>query len=386
MLSAPKSRCGISSDARGARRWRSQRDVYPRFVMLTAGLLLVVSFAESQLLSSRQVGILEGDVPKSACTPSKQGGTTCDCVANGEGVQHLKATLSEEKTQLELVCNPTLTYAPEQLADSKVCPAGIQDLSKCKAKPNQGDPASLGLDTIFTGETDSVKWTPSPTPAESAKAMVLKISKDNVPFTEKKFMVGCLKASADQCQVTVTIQARKTVMQERKVMCAYGKDSNNSKQHQTITLTPSQNSFTLVCGADGDVLPADYNSHYCPVTETPTDAQASCSGDYASIFSTYNQNWWKADGTKSFSFEIPADQFPEKDATISLGCRQKPSGDVNRHKTVSDVAETSVCNVDVTIGGTGAASSSSRSLWSGMGRIPYLLGRAVFVTSAIAYL
>ncbi|PFH36829.1 SAG-related sequence [Besnoitia besnoiti] len=313
---------------------------------------------------------------KCAEDPADPGAIQCTCDPADSSPQKLTATISEDKTRMQLLCKTGMTFAPAALEESMVCPAGTEDLCECEKPPVKEGTPCFPISDLFSGEDSKVQWTPDKSKSDqnTDKTMFLRIPKENLPHRQEKFMVGCLQKTEKKCQITVTIEARKTVMQERKVMCAYGKDSNNSKQHQTITLTPSQNSFTLVCGADGDVLPADYNSHYCPVTETPTDAQASCSGNYESIFPAYNSNWWKPSEPKSFTFEVPADQFPEKDATISLGCRQKPSGDVNGHKTVSDVAETSVCNVDVTVEGTGAASSSSPCLSALMPFLSSLFG------------
>ncbi|PFH36831.1 SAG-related sequence [Besnoitia besnoiti] len=320
----------------------------------------------------------------SKCTP-ENGVTSCVCDTSDSSLlpKKFEATISADRPKLRLLCEAQMTCTPVELNKSMVCPADTKDLNQCKLTSEGEGTACIPMKNLLSGDNGKVQWTTEEAKSVSKPYIVLNVPPENLPFSNKQFTVGCLNNSIAQCHVTVTIQARKTVMQERKVMCAYGKDSNNSKQHQTITLTPSQNSFTLVCGADGDVLPTDYNSHYCPVTETPTDAQASCSGNYESIFPAYNSNWWKPSEPKSFTFEVPADQFPEKDATISLGCRQKPSGDVNGHKTVSDVAETSVCNVDVTIGGTGAASTSPPSAAPGDANVCF---RATAVAAALASL
>ncbi|PFH36830.1 SAG-related sequence [Besnoitia besnoiti] len=323
------------------------------------------------------------DEPQSSnskCT-ANSGATVCVCDPTDSTDKQLKATISGGQTRMELLCKGEMTFAPNQLSDSMVCLAASEGLCQCQLPAVKEGTACVHIKDLLSGEASHVQWTNENIKPESRtdKSMFLSIPEENLPFANKQFIVGCTHADNKKCQVIVTIEAKKTVKQERKVTCAYGKDSNNSKQHQTITLTPSQNSFTLVCGADGDVLPADYNSHYCPVTETPTDAQASCSGNYESIFPAYNSNWWKPSEPKSFTFEVPADQFPEKEAKISLGCQQQAGPEGHVRTASSDATQTSVCNVDVTIEGTGPASSS-------YGGFASILVFSTAVTAAVAFL
>ncbi|PFH36802.1 SAG-related sequence [Besnoitia besnoiti] len=120
---------------------------------------------------------------------------------------------------------------------------------------------------------------------------VLVILERNLSHIDGQFVVGCMNDDAREtkCKVTVRVAARNSATDNQKVMCAYGKDSN--PLHQPMTLSRSQNSFTL-------------------------------------------------------------DKIPENDAKMMLQCQRKVEGNTTK-KVKSDALESSVCSVDVTIEGAG---------------------------------
>ncbi|PFH36832.1 SAG-related sequence [Besnoitia besnoiti] len=140
------------------------------------------------------------------------------------------------------------------------------------------------------------------------------------------------------------LKAKTTVTTDRQVMCAYS------------------NSQTLVCGADGDILPPNYNEEYGAFGVSTIDANASCSGNYLSVFSGYDKKWWREEPKEAFTFEIPDDQFPEKNS-ILLGCQQKPASGLSGGKAAAGAGAGGghECNVDETIEGGGPESPSSSS-------------------------
>ncbi|PFH36823.1 SAG-related sequence [Besnoitia besnoiti] len=282
-------------------------------------------------------------------------GMSCTCTEQGDVAAKLSAVISEQKPALEILCKPDkLTCAPDGLKDGKVCPENTTTLTDCK-DPRQ----CIEVGSLLFPSSTKVSWTESNASADE-KPRMLTIPEGTFPFSDRHFVVGCLDndKTKTKCIVDVTINARSTVTNGQTVTCSYGKTSNPS--HQTIKLTSSQNSFTLVCGEDGEVLPTLYQKTYC-TGDASADAAGICSGNYSTVVPTYQEGWWsKGDEPKpnSFTLTIPRDQFPENDGKIMVGCRKSEKKPLEKSGTPVP-AGASVCSVDVTIEGTGPASSSS---------------------------
>nr|XP_029220847.1 SAG-related sequence SRS38C [Besnoitia besnoiti]PFH36838.1 SAG-related sequence SRS38C [Besnoitia besnoiti] len=287
-------------------------------------------------------------------TPGK---TTCRCVDNA--AKSLSATISETRKTLELQCPDSATkYAPDGLKGANVCAASTQKLTECH-NCNPEDKC-MDVNELLSG-TEKVKWK-SETPDSGNGPRTLTVPKDNLPYVDQQFKVGCLDTSGEteKCSVTVELEARKTSRTNNTVTCAYGKESNEA--HETITLNPANNSFTLLCGTDGEVLPKNYQANYCPVDDAQKDVSTPCGGDYKSILPEYGSTWWSPETVKGgVTLAIPTEKFPEQTAKIRVGCLARAA--LTRGDTTQDPEQkTTVCNVDVTIEGTGSPSASASPL------------------------
>ncbi|EPT27600.1 SAG-related sequence SRS38B [Toxoplasma gondii ME49] len=299
----------------------------------------------------------------SACVIEANGGqTTCTCVSTEEGKpKDLAATLSATASVLQLVCESTLTFAPDE-ADKQVCPAETTNLQTCVS--NGDSKTSIDVTSLLTGNTEGIKWETVTREAQGTTKK-LSIPPANLPYTDQRFAVGCLDSgkTTTKCKLTVTIEARASVTQDQIVTCAYGKTSN--QKHQSIKLSPSQNKFTLVCGKDGEVLPTKYQSTFC-VRKDGVDARAECSGNYTDVIPAYETQWWKHDAAQhTFTLEIPEGGFPEKETQIMVGCQKSKKDATGTDNEVREEASSespTVCSVDVTI----EAVASSASLSGGV--------------------
>ncbi|PFH36087.1 SAG-related sequence [Besnoitia besnoiti] len=267
--------------------------------------------------------------------------TTCTCdvtktVAEGKAQA---AILSQTNNGIKLECKSGLECAPKGLSQT-VCTAEDESLSAC----------SVALHTLLADNQKNVTWTDCAQreiPAAST-CKTLSVPQDNFPFIDERFAVGCADGNNSNqkiCKVAVTVTARPSVTEGQTVRCAYGANSNQSRQ--SVTLSPSKNNFTLVCGEKGEVLPKKYDQAYCPA-ELKGDQEA-CDGNYKSILPGYEEQWWeKRDEGKSYTLSIPADKFPKEQSKIVVGCQQKTQQTESK-VTGEGVSGPTLCAVDVTI-------------------------------------
>ncbi|PFH36803.1 SAG-related sequence [Besnoitia besnoiti] len=305
--------------------------------------------------------------------------TKCTCEKQPTTAPDLKATISEETNELEIYCKGGLNYAPEGLLGSKVCSADADDVTTCKAKESK--PGCINVNALLVAASTPVEWQPSTSITDQDKSKVLNIPKDKIPYVDEEFHVGCSENnSTTKCKVAVTITARTTKTKDRTVTCAYGHDSN--KKHQMITLSPSQNTFTLVCGAKGEIVQKSYKSAYCGVSEKDTPVR-DCPGKYTDILPGYEERWWTDGKEKSFTFTIPEDKFPTARAKMMVQCQKE---EVKTREPATPQAEAtfkpSVCSVDVTIESAGSASLAPPSFILGLSTIMLLAGSGLMVVSS----
>ncbi|PFH36089.1 SAG-related sequence [Besnoitia besnoiti] len=280
--------------------------------------------------------------------------TTCICAEASlkTSEQKSSAVISKETNVLEVDCKGELKFAPTGAGNSLVCPAGSDGLNNCQ----------LDINKLLTKQQNAVQWQncdqESKVP-EQCKSLT--IPEESLPFADEGFSVGCVdKTQGDKklCQVAVTIKARASETNGQTVTCAYGASSNESRQ--AVTLNPSKNSFTLVCGDKGTVLPTNYETKFC--SSDPEKAKETCDGDYQSILPGFEEGWWKNDDptANSFTLSIPVEKFPKEQAKMVVACQQEKES--SGSKTVQwEAATSSVCRVDVTIE---AGSPASLSLGS----------------------
>ncbi|CBZ52220.1 SRS domain-containing protein [Neospora caninum Liverpool] len=294
----------------------------------------------------------------SKCEAAKDGNTTCTCLKDDSQTTTLSATLSEETNVLQVSCQTDLKCAPDELNGKNVCPGNTEQLYQCKSG---GSSKCINVNSLLISSDSSVTWdTVSNTTGSTTKKLT--IPNERFPFTDKKFVVGCLKnqGTADHCKVTVTMAARATAKNDQTVTCAYGASSN--KEPQTITLSPSQNTFTLVCGTDGDILPSTYQKKYCGSSENNTTSACE-EKDYTSIITTYQETWWQKtpEGTNVYTLEIPPNDFPTESANIVVGCKTTATNELKMEEEPSETDSSSVCKVVVTIEALANSSSATMS-------------------------
>ncbi|CBZ49735.1 srs domain-containing protein [Neospora caninum Liverpool] len=314
-----------------------------------------------------------GENANNICQSESEGVTVCTCVeSEGRGRQVSKVpgespvstlkeaslTFSGSTNKLTLICDGK--HVPDY-SKGKVCPADA-DMSKCR---NDGSPAEnqpVSLADLLSGENPaSIHWINDTAP-QGKKSYSLTIPGSNLPLSEKAFSVGCMKKtnSDASCKVTVNL-VKLSQTTGNTVECAYGATSNASRQQ--VTLSPTQNTLTLICGNDSAILPTDYRTHFC----STGNAQESCAETYESIIPQYEDSWWTTSSPENGTYKlaIPSDMFPEEEKRIVVGCKyaQSKAGKAEGGGT----STSSICNVDVTISAsTSAASGASVPSVKGM--------------------
>ncbi|CBZ53652.1 SRS domain-containing protein [Neospora caninum Liverpool] len=307
--------------------------------------------------------------------------TKCTCTKPAEASNtDITATLSEEKNALEIGCKShELKCAPDGLESNEVCPSTTASLKDCENGQRGSNPTPFDINTLLSGSSKNVSWKSCNAAGDDAcTTKKLEIPRENFPFVDKSFVVGCVENSSkeNKMKVTVTLEARASATEEQTVTCAYGVNSN--KAHQTVTLTPEKNSFTLVCGDQGDVLPTNYKEKYC-VSEIGTAASESCTGAYNGVFPNYEETWWTTTAnTDEYRFTIPEGQFPADEQKITVGCQKKATAEPGKQRTESEEKGSSVCSVDVTIV---ASAASPATLTSGM--VVVWLSFVIIVSSSL---
>ncbi|CBZ51157.1 srs domain-containing protein [Neospora caninum Liverpool] len=370
---------GTTTTSKMSLNYETQRKLSHNFRMGVTLLVLLASmpmhYEGPSFFSSVRA---QDETPKSKCVVDRETGTTrCTCDNTDPTPQALAATLSEDQNVLKVSCkNNELQCAPEQLNGDKVCPQSARKLHECGS--SNGSSACIPLSDILVEPGKNVTWKPDTTEASSDSAtQQLTVPPENFPYTDKKFVVGCVKKShddTDKCRVTVTVAARASAKKGQTVTCAYGTSSN--KEPQTITLSPSQNAFTLVCGADGEIVPSTYQQHYCDSSEN--GATSDCQErDYTSILTAYQDTWWQQTENSSYTLQIPPTDFPEEPANIMVGCKKTK---ISKRGQTSETDPSTVCKVLVTIE---ASPNSSSATMSGMKA--YLAVGAVAIISAFVH-
>ncbi|PFH36097.1 SAG-related sequence [Besnoitia besnoiti] len=297
-----------------------------------------------------------------ACTASGSA-TTCTCsdaaaAASAAAASESKqsATLSKDTNILSVNCSGGLQFAPTGDKHTMVCSAEAGDLKQCNVE----------IVELLAGTPNDVKWKACDTQERNGKpsCQTLTIPQDNLPFVDQKFAVGCTGEDSTKkvCKVDVTLKAIASATNGQTVTCAYGAGSNESRQ--VVTLNPSKNSFTLVCGDKGTVLPTNYDTKFC--SSDPAGTSTTCDGDYQSILPGFENGWWKKDDPdtpKSFTLSIPVDKFPKEQAKMVVACQQttpKSSSKIAK----DEIATSSVCRVDVTIEASAFAAAARGMKWA----------------------
>ncbi|PFH36088.1 SAG-related sequence [Besnoitia besnoiti] len=282
-------------------------------------------------------------------------GAVCTCDETSKAENPLTVIISEGKNTLHLQCKEPLVYAPDLLKKKTV---GNAENTTLKCTGGEQTSSCIDIDQLLFGSPTDVHWTDA-TPLEKAdgQSKSLTIPSENLPYVDGQFVVGCTEKGGGnpKCRVAVTVKARASVADGQTVTCAYGTSSNTS--HQTVTLSQAKNSFTLVCGEKGAVLPTNYKAAYC--SSEIKDGEDTCGGDYKTMLPGYAEKWWKTDAQRnSFAFSIPVDEFPKNEANMVVGCQQKPSS--GGEGIPEGVSGSTVCSVEVTIDPSASSSIITR--------------------------
>ncbi|PFH36820.1 SAG-related sequence [Besnoitia besnoiti] len=356
----------------------SQRSVQQKiYSSLAVGIVATLVFACAAVLPHyTSFATPVAETKKSACTPDENR-TICACVKENGSTEGLLATVSGKSNVLQISCDTNQTYAPSGLRGSKVCPAKAESLTTCIA----GDKSSIDIASLLVNAPPELGWKPTTDQRGAEQPKILTIPEGTFPFTDEKFIVGCLNGERERsntaCHVTVKISARPTKTENQHVTCAYGAESN--KNHQSITLSPSQNSFTLACGDKGEIVQTDYQERFCAVSGDKK-AVTACTGDYKAILPSYERGWWaeSSDQKQTFTLTIPEDKFPENEAKLMVQC-QAASEAIATKGDAGTLEGPTVCSVDVTIQGAGPASSASAiESTDGTDMLLLLVGAGIF--------
>ncbi|CBZ49738.1 srs domain-containing protein [Neospora caninum Liverpool] len=314
---------------------------------------------------------------ESICKNGAENETTCTCAASvpkGHDTSVLTGSRPEESTEsspktaelvfsgptntLTLICEGGGTPVPNPATSpsDKVCPSSAE-IDKCSKNQDSGN-NPVSITTLLTGENaDLIKWVDNKA-THNKKSYSLTIPGVNLPLTDKAFSVGCLTngdASTVACKVTVNLVKLSQTTGDT-VECAYGATSNAYRQQ--VTLSPTQNTLTLVCGKDSAILPTAYQTIFC----SAGNAQESCSDTYQSIMPQYEEDWWTLSPSESgtYHLEIPSDMFPEEEKRIVVGCKYTQSASGPGQRDEGEVAaKNRICNVDVTIAASKSAASDA---------------------------
>ncbi|KEP67201.1 UNVERIFIED_CONTAM: SAG-related sequence SRS43 [Hammondia hammondi] len=347
--------------------------------------LMVLLAATSMQYGHSPSSTIAGALPSagtavSACdAATNKGTTTCKCLKEDTAPKSLSATLSEDSNVLHVACENDLKCAADDASGQKVCPENTTTLHQC-CTTSAGSDACINVSDIFAGSQNGLQWEKDTITTPTCTTKKLTVPKGSFPYTDRKFVVGCLNdaGNADHCKVTVTVTAIATVKKYQTVTCAYGASSN--AEGQTITLSPSQNTSTLVCGTEGQILPSTYTKNVC--VSTHKDITTACEQEeYTSIIKTYQEAWWKeTDTPKAYTLQIPPMDFPEEAASIVLGCQKKAAQPSNESDYSSETHSLSACNVNVL---EGSPNSSTAATMSGI-KVSLTL-TAVAIISAFAH-
>ncbi|PFH36091.1 SAG-related sequence [Besnoitia besnoiti] len=354
MVSGPSVPCSSAQAASPAMEGGSHRkERLPSKVGLLFLHFVATIVVFSSSLSLPGIGALATSSASFVCEVSAPS-TTCTCSEQqaGDSTNNGSATLSKDTHTLKVKCGETLQFPSAVDNGAMVCPAEFNTLDDC----------TLDILKLLGGAPKDVKWKACDTQERNGKpsCQTLTIPQDNLPFVDESFAVGCATVNNGKvCKIPVTMKARASETNGQTVTCAYGADSNTSRQ--AVTLSPSKNSFTLVCGDKGTVLPTNYDTKFC--YSDPDDTSTTCDGDYQSILPGFENSWWKkvAPTANSFTLSIPVEKFPKEPAKMVVACQQITK--IADSKGVAEGAATSsVCRVDVTIE-AGSPASLSLGPW-----------------------
>ncbi|KEP66966.1 UNVERIFIED_CONTAM: Srs domain protein [Hammondia hammondi] len=317
------------------------------------------------------------------CSDSDNG-TTCTCPENAaQGVKTgvtPNAFITESKTTVSVQCPANYEFVPGEKA--KVCSVGedANNLVECKNNPG-GEINKL----LYPAPEKLPEWSTS---GDGQTTNSLTLPRANLPLSDKKFFVGCLSKAEGEvsrgsnkksCVVTVQVAAKKSILTENVMTCAYGTESNTNSETPVATLTSDNNTLTVECGTEGQLQPsatASFTAFLCEKDKCTTSVKLS------DVFPNFDEKWLTVDATKGTNtLRIPKEGFPEEDKMIMVGCSLKTETPGTGRNSATSTATQPTCKVKVAISASTTSAASHRiSSWSA-----FALGSASLLLSG-AYL
>ncbi|PFH37762.1 SAG-related sequence [Besnoitia besnoiti] len=276
-------------------------------------------------------------------------------------------TLSKQSLVVSLQCSGQ----DNQIVPSTVTNVCVDEkentIQTCKTGPDSSKQIKL---QSLLGAREEITWTKDPPGGEGKGATqgenwILRLNESQLPSSDKQFFVGCIKkddSNDTNCKLTVKVEAPPSAVKDNVVSCAYGHTSNPSPVK--VELTQGKNSFTLVCGKDGTVKPATYNTDY----SEDASLEDKSLKKITEILPTFDEKWWTAEKEQgSVVLTIPQTDFPSADKTFFLGCSptastsaEKPGrGSLAQKDTEQAQDGSTTCRVEVTVKAGSSPSSAS---------------------------
>ncbi|PFH37042.1 SAG-related sequence [Besnoitia besnoiti] len=252
---------------------------------------------------------------------------TCSAPAKQRGavVERHTVVLSESKLSTTIKCPPGGKSVPTEL--SQVCyPLNQESFESCKSS---GTVLKELLET-----NNPVAWA-EPEPKSEPATRTLSLTKEDLPFADKSFFVGCDKSEAPNtpCQIDITVRARSSTVDKNVVTCAYGAESN--PRALQVRITKENNTLTIACGKNGTIKPAIYQDCYCE-----DEKLSQCSRSYKDILPRFDSSWWTKEGeapaAETLTLTIPKEEFPAEEQKFYVGCALISQGDDQRVSAVSE--------------------------------------------------
>ncbi|PFH35258.1 SAG-related sequence [Besnoitia besnoiti] len=283
------------------------------------GLKEIVGFLFEALPWWQQKCLAQESETILTCTVKKTT-TECVCVNKSQELTSVETvTLSESMNGISVRCATNSDFVPSD--KNKVCTGKAEEasLTACEPPSKKTTGGSAMIADFLSSSpalTPSVEWITS----EVAKSLTFPST--NFPATDKAFLIGCRQNNKSYCLVSVNVKARKSVLEDKVLKCAYGTDSNTPVPE--VTLDPTSNSLTVDCGEDGTMpltgeLPTVY---YCK--DSATDACDPVK-DVTEILPGFAKEWWTpVNGLETAAkLTVPEGGFPVEPKTVVLGCNPK---------------------------------------------------------------
>ncbi|KFH03918.1 SAG-related sequence SRS16C [Toxoplasma gondii VAND] len=284
-------------------------------------------------------------------------------------------TLSKGSMTATFECSATqalsISTIPTTIGQNVCDPKKTTNGTMCQFGANDSAGTEVTLKDLL--ETDrTVNWKKNEQREESktSQKWSLDLHNEDLPLSDKAFVVGCQATSAARgkelgktaaCKLTVNVEARASSLAENNVVtCAYGKGSNPNPVE--VEMSTEKNTLTINCGSDGSLQPTTYAEEYCVADSK--DVNRCSTTRFVEIFPKFLKSWWVTETQKrnSATLTIPQTDLPEADQQFLVGCVPKKTAPEDPKKYEESGTETGAptsCTVLVTVKAASSASHAS---------------------------